>query len=278
VAQLWHLGRVVHPLHQGGRPAYAPSAVRAKGGKFRLLAGLPGYQMPAAIGDPEEFVVLHRAEAIAAKAAGFDGVELHSANGYLSHQFLDPTCNIRTDKWGGSIENRCRFTLRCVDEMIDVWGADRVGVKLSPCGGYNDMGFPKAATIDTFAYLIRQLNERRIAFIEFARATSAFSEGGVQDLDVVRDVVPLCTVPVILNGEYDAQSGADELQHSSVAAISYGRPFLANPDLPSRYRNDIPLNHPEGKTFYVWAEGEIEKGYTDYPFADLKAALAPLTK
>ena len=132
VAQLWHLGRVVHPLHQGGKPCYAPSAIRAKGGKFRLLAGEPGYQQPTPITNPEDYVTLFKAAAVAAKAAGFDGVQLHAANGYLPHQFVDPSSNQREDKWGGSVENRCRFTLRCIEELCEVWGPDRVGIKLSP--------------------------------------------------------------------------------------------------------------------------------------------------
>ena len=124
---------------QAGKPNMGPSAIKAKGGKFRLLAGEPGYQLPTAILNPEDYISLYKAGAVAAKAAGFDGVELHAANGYLAHEFLDNTSNQRTDKWGGSAENRCRFTLRCIDELCQVWGPDRVGIKLSPCGGYNDM-------------------------------------------------------------------------------------------------------------------------------------------
>lgn len=137
-AQLWHAGRVCHPLHQGGKPAQAPSAIQAKGGKFRLLAGSPGYQMPCAIDDPEEYVALFKTAAINAKEAGFDAVQLHGCNGYLIHQFLDPSSNQRNDQWGGSVRNRCRFALRCIDVLIDVWGADRVSIKLNPAGGYND--------------------------------------------------------------------------------------------------------------------------------------------
>ena len=133
--QLWHMGRVLHPLHQGGKPNIGPSALAAKGGKFRLLTGNPPYQVPQAIPDPEEYVAIYRAAAVRAQEAGFDAVELHGANGYLVHQFLDPTSNQRKDEWGGSMENRCRFALRIIDELIGVYGADRVGIKLSPAGG-----------------------------------------------------------------------------------------------------------------------------------------------
>jgi 2,4-dienoyl-CoA reductase-like NADH-dependent reductase (Old Yellow Enzyme family) len=141
-AQLWHLGRVVHPLHQCGRPAYGPSPIAAQGGKFRYLAASgegqepPGYVQPLEIADPKHYVQLYRKAAENAKAAGFDGVEFHNANGYLPNQFLDSTVNKRTDKYGGSIENRCRFTLECVQAMIEAYGGDakRVGIKLSPQG------------------------------------------------------------------------------------------------------------------------------------------------
>ena len=146
--QLWHLGRVLHPLHQGGAPNVGPSAVAAKGGRFRLLEGKPGYQVPQAIADPEEYIALYRAAAVNAKAAGFDAVEAHGSNGYLIHQFIDPTSNHRTDHWGGSVENRCRFPIRVMEELIAVWGADRVGIKLSPAGGYNDVRTEKQHIVE----------------------------------------------------------------------------------------------------------------------------------
>ena len=236
--------------------------------------------MPTPIDNPEDFVALFRAGAVAAKAAGFDGVELHSANGYLPHQFIDARSNQRQDKWGGSVENRCRFSLRCIDELIDVWGADRVGIKLTPAGGYNDMGNGKQDALDTFTYLLQQLSTRRVAFIEMMRVTPGFSEGAVQDLDVVKELVPFSTVPVIMNGNYDAQSAAEVITSTEgkVAAVSFGRPFLANPDLPTRYRNDLQLNTPDFKTFYNHPEGQLEKGYSDYPFTGMKEALKPLVK
>jgi 2,4-dienoyl-CoA reductase-like NADH-dependent reductase (Old Yellow Enzyme family) len=140
-AQLWHLGRVCHPLHQCGLPALAPSAVAAKGGKFRYLKDTPGYATPKPIENPSDIIALFRQAAINAKKAGFDGVELHSANGYLPHQFLESHSNKRADEWGGSIENRCRFVLSAIKTLIEVYDGNSkcVGIKLSPGGGYNDM-------------------------------------------------------------------------------------------------------------------------------------------
>lgn len=263
VCQLWHLGHMLHPLHQAGKPVVGPSAIAAKGGKFRLLKGEPGYQKPSAIMNPEDYVTMFKEAAVAAKAAGFDGVELHSANGYLPHQFIDSSSNQRTDKWGGSVENRCRFTLRCIDELCEVWGADRVGIKLSPCGGYNDVGMSKADTLETFMYLLQQLNERSIAFVELHRLTPGFYQPGraVEDLDVVKEIRPYATVPVVMNGGYGPDDGAEAIEGGEAQAISYGRPLFANPDLPTRWRHGIKLYDPDPKTYYVHAEGEIEKGY-----------------
>jgi 2,4-dienoyl-CoA reductase-like NADH-dependent reductase (Old Yellow Enzyme family) len=270
VCQLWHLGRVLHPLHQGGKPNVGPSAVAARGGKFRLLAGEPGYQTPVAIADPEIYVTMFREAAVAAKAAGFDGVQLHSANGYLPNTFLDTLSNQRQDKWGGSVENRCRFSLRCIDELITVYGADRVGIKLSPVGGYNDMGMDKPTTLATYQYLIQQLSQRNIAFIELNRYTEAFVDKSraCVTLDVAKELRPFSTVPVVMNGGYGRDESAAEVESGVADAVSIGREYLANPDLPTRWKHGLASNQPSYATLYVYPEGEIEKGYTDYPFAN----------
>ena len=281
VMQLWHLGRVVHPLHQGGKPTVGPSAIQAKGGKFRLLEGHPGHVTPVAIDDPEEYVAMHRQAAVNAKAAGMDGVEMHSANGYLSHTFLDNTANQRTDKWGGSVENRCRFPLRCVDELCAVWGSGRVGIKLSPCGGYNDVGMTRQDTLETYTYLLKELNGRNLAFIELHRRTPGFYQPGraCEDVDVVAELAPHApTTPIILNGGYGSTDAADAVESGQAKGISFGRPYLANPDLPSRYKNGIVLNQPNPATFYSHPEGQIAVGYTDYPFAGVKPAIEKLAK
>ncbi|KIP04658.1 hypothetical protein PHLGIDRAFT_25477 [Phlebiopsis gigantea 11061_1 CR5-6] len=171
--QIWHVGRVAHPdmpeQIASGKPVPAPSAIAANGGKFRLLPGKPGYVTPTALEDPWTVVEDYRKAAINAKRAGFDGVELHSANGYLPHQFLDYTSNQRTDEWGGSIENRCRFGLECFKALVDVWGPARVGVKVNPCGGYNDMGMPLPDTIATFNYYLTQIGAMKPAYVQVVR-------------------------------------------------------------------------------------------------------------
>ncbi|RKO89612.1 hypothetical protein BDK51DRAFT_20470, partial [Blyttiomyces helicus] len=149
-AQLWHIGRTAHPTLQAGQPNVGPSAVAAKGGKFRQLEGYVG-----AIEDPQRYIDLYRIAAQNAKRAGFDGVEVHSANGYLPHQFIDSTANKRTDKWGGSNENRTRFTIEAVKAAIEGFGdASRVGIKLSPSGGYNDVGDSEEILVPTYTHLV----------------------------------------------------------------------------------------------------------------------------
>jgi len=204
-----------------------------------------------------------------AKKAGFDGVQLHGANGYLPHQFLDPSSNHRTDQWGGSIENRCRFMLAAIDALIEAFGADRVGLKLSPAGGYNDMGFPRNETLATFLYLIEELNKRKIAFIEFHRYHPSLGNASraTLDLDVVTEIAPLFKGAIFLNGGYDAVEGATSIERGDAHAITYGRPFLANPDLPYRYLHNIPLNPHEPSTLYPNSQENKAHGYTDYPFA-----------
>ncbi|KAG6836940.1 hypothetical protein H0H93_000830 [Arthromyces matolae] len=142
-AQLWHVGRVAHPdapeQKLAGTPVYAPSAISARGGKFRHIPGVPSYVTPTAVEDPSIIIAQFKQAAINAKEAGFDGVELHGANGYIVHQFLDNTANRRTDKWGGSVENRARFGLETLKVLIEVFG-ENVALKVSPAGGYNDVG------------------------------------------------------------------------------------------------------------------------------------------
>jgi 2,4-dienoyl-CoA reductase-like NADH-dependent reductase (Old Yellow Enzyme family)/predicted dehydrogenase len=167
--QLWHLGRVCHPLLQCGQPNVGPSAIAAKGGKFRMLDGQPGYVKPRPIKNPREFVAKYKLAAENAKKAGFDGVELHNANGYLLHQFLDLGANQRDDEWGGSVENRCRLSLEVLDALISVWGSGRVGIRLSPSGGYNDVGDSEQVLWETYSFLAQQIIKRNIAYVTWEK-------------------------------------------------------------------------------------------------------------
>ncbi|CAF1621752.1 unnamed protein product [Didymodactylos carnosus] len=223
--QLWHIGRVAHPLLQHGRANVAPSALTAQGGKFRQLEGKPGYVQPEAIEDPEKYIVLYIRAAERAKQAGFDGVELHSANGYLAHQFIDNTSNHRTDQWGGSVENRCRFPLRVIDEISRVYGNDRVGIKLSPGGGYNDMGMNEKDTVETYSYLIKELNARKIAYIQLARYWALgdpVKRGTPIDVFQWRNLIDSKHTALFANTDYHPEEGAETLKSGQADGIVYG--------------------------------------------------------
>ena len=263
--QLWHVGRVAHPLLQNGRPNVGPSALAAKGGKFRQLEGSPGYVTPEAIKDPEHYIALYKRAAQNAKVAGFDGVELHGANGYLSHQFLDNTSNHRTDQWGGSAENRCRFTLRVIDELSNVYGNDRVGIKLSPGGGYNDMGMNEKDTSETFGYLIKELSKRKIAYIQLARywdLGDPVKRGTPVDIFQWSNLIDRKHTALFVNTNYNAEEGAKVLESGLADAVVFGRSYISNPDLAERLAKKQELNSALN---FMTLYGGSAAGYTDYP-------------
>eukprot|EP00455_Lapot_gusevi_P053743 TRINITY_DN8461_c0_g1_i1.p1 TRINITY_DN8461_c0_g1~~TRINITY_DN8461_c0_g1_i1.p1 ORF type:complete len:391 (+),score=154.42 TRINITY_DN8461_c0_g1_i1:93-1265(+) len=270
VCQLYHGGRVVHTLHNCGQLPVAPSAVAARGGRFRLLKGTeaqpdPSYVTPEAIEDPKEYVEMFRKAAQNARDAGFDGVELHGATGYLPNQFLDPVANQRTDQYGGSVENRCRFVLECVDALSSVWGSSRVGIKLSPGGGYNDTGESLEGLKATFSHLISKLDERNLAYLQLLRYIPAFDflkRGSDFDIEMFR---PLFRGKMMVNGDLSRDSAEDMLQKGVADAVAFGRAFIANPDLPARLFNNYPLANPEFQYFYYGEGDNHGRGYTDYP-------------
>jgi 2,4-dienoyl-CoA reductase-like NADH-dependent reductase (Old Yellow Enzyme family) len=186
----------------------------------------------------------------------------------LPHQFIDNTSNHRTDEWGGTVENRCRFTLRAIDEITSVFGNDRVGIKLSPGGGYNDMGMNVKDTVDTYAYLIKELNARRLAYIQLVRYSALIDPArrGI-DVDVFqwRNLIDSKHTALFANAGYDAQQGVEALKNGSADAIAYGRDYISNPDLADRLIHGKPLNtNLDFKTLY----GGDNRGYTDYPTYD----------
>jgi len=267
--QLWHVGRVSHPHLQSGLPNVGPSAVVAKGGKFRLLQGAPGYVVPEAIEAPSHYVQLFKRAAENAKRAGFDGAQVHAANGYLPHQFLESHSNNRTDKYGGSIENRCRFTLEAVDAVVEVFGKDKVGIKVTPAGGYNDMGESSPETIyELYGHLLTQLKQREIAFVEYCRHLTLFDPDGrgtiVDEKKLIKNFVGGNRV-VIGNGDFSAEEAEQWIKEGVVQAVSWGRAGIANPDLPERIANGYDLNQPDFTTLYgSQVLGNPAKGYTDY--------------
>ncbi|KAJ3017274.1 UNVERIFIED_CONTAM: hypothetical protein HDU68_011767 [Siphonaria sp. JEL0065] len=265
--QLWHIGRVAHPLHQAGRPNVAPSAIRAEGGKFCLLAGEPGYVTPVAIEDPQVYVETYRRAARSAKEAGFDGVELHASNGYLPHQFIEAVTNQRTDKWGGSIENRSRFVLEIVKAAIGEWGdSKRVGIKLSPAGGYNDMGDSDEVAREEYTYLVKELDKLNLGYIQFSQG---FPSPRANKLVVLDEFRPLVKNSLVFNNTgLNAETAEAQLNGKGVAGGAihgavFGRLFISNPNLPQLLQTEGLFKASDYTTYYTPGEDPV-KGYTDY--------------
>jgi len=252
VLQLWHVGRISDPQFLNGALPVAPSAIAAAG-HVSLVRPLKPFVTPRALGLEEipGIIEAYRTGAENARLAGFDGVEIHGANGYLLDQFLQDKTNHRTDIYGGPIENRARLMLEVTDAVISVWGADRVGMHLAPRGDAHDMG--DSNPLGTFGYVARELGKRRIAFI-CARESLGDNRIGPQ-------------LKAAFGGSYIANEGFTQATANQVLvageadAVAFGVPLLANPDLPARFRQNAPLNAPDQSTFY--ASGP--KGYTDYP-------------
>lgn len=251
-AQLWHVGRISDPHFLNGALPVAPSAIAARG-EVSLLRPKRPFVTPRALERDEipQVIETYRVAAQNALKAGFDGVEIHGANGYLPDQFLQDSSNRREDDYGGSIPNRARFLLEVTDAAIQVWGADRVGVHLAPRGDAHDMGDSHPA--ETFGYVADQLGQRQIAFI-FARESQG--EGYLTP-----ELKRRFGGHFIANQNLD-QAGAEALLAAGSAdSVAFGKLFIANPDLVRRFQDNLPLNPPNPSTFY--APGS--QGYTDYP-------------
>lgn len=250
--QLWHVGRISDPLFLGGELPVAPSALKPAG-HVSLVRPQKEYVTPRALELKEISVIVEafRKGAENAKKAGFDGVELHAANGYLIDQFLQDGTNLRTDQYGGSVENRARLLLEVTDNLIDVWGADKVGVHLAPRGDSHDMkdSDPKK----TFSYVARELGKRKIAFI-FTREYKG--ENSLTPI-LKKEFAGF----VIANEKFTKEEAEAAIRNGEADAIAFGRPFIANPDLPRRLSENLPLAEVNYQTVYT----EGETGYTDYP-------------
>lgn len=252
--QLWHVGRISDPMFLNGELPVAPSAIAAPG-HVSLVRPEKSYVTPRALRTDEiaGIVEAYRKGAENAKLAGFDGVEIHGANGYLIDQFLSDKTNHRTDQYGGSIENRARFALEVTDAVISVWGADRVGYHISPRGDSHDV--KDSNPLATFSYLAAELGKRKIAFI-FAREYQADDSIGPEIKKIFGGVY-------IANEKFDKTSAEKLIQDGKADAVSFGVPFISNPDLPKRLVENLPLNETNFGTLY--ADGET--GYSDYAFA-----------
>lgn len=259
VVQLWHVGRISHPDLLDGDTPVAPSAIQPAG-EVSLLRPKRPFVTPRALSHEEiqEIVAQYRNAAEQAKAAGFDGVELHAANGYLIDQFLQSSTNHRDDEYGGAIENRARLLLQVVDTFIEVWGAGRVGVHLAPRGDSHDMGDENP--LATFGYVVEQLDQRNIGFI-FTREYEAADS-------LLPQLRPKFKGVWIANEGLTADAAKRILATGQADAVSFGKQYIANPDLFERLQHDLPLNPLQPQTLY----GDGAEGYTDYPaFEQLEA-------
>jgi N-ethylmaleimide reductase len=258
--QLWHVGRISHTsLLPGNAPPAAPSPVRANSYTFIETGPVQASEPVALTLDGiSETLADYRAAAVNARHAGFDGVEIHAANGYLIDQFLRTKANQRSDLYGGKASSRVRFLAEVTEKVLEVWEPQRVGVRLSPTGTFNDMADDDPQ--ETFGTAIEKLK--------------SFGLGYVHMVEASQDVAMTCAEKqlfaslrnqwagfYIVNGNYDCERGEEAVRTGYADAVAYGRAFLANPDLPRRLRLRAPLNTPDPQTFY----GGNSKGYTDYP-------------
>ena len=262
--QLWHVGRISHPaLQPGGAAPVAPSAVRAEGVKTFVSAE----SGPVDVGEPRALaadeipgvVAQFRAGAENAKRAGFDGVEIHGANGYLIDQFIRTGTNRRTDAYGGTVENRLRLPMMVVEAVAGVWGPERTGIRVSPTGSFNDMRDDDPAL--TYGALAARLEEVGIAYVEVVEDWAQTGGTGGRPEPVIDAIRSAFSGTYIANGGYTAAEARSRLAAGRCDLVSFGRLMLANPDLPERFRRGAALNEWDESTFY----GGGEKGYTDYP-------------
>jgi len=257
--QLWHVGRISHESYLNGKQPVAPSAIAA-GGHVSLVRPKAPHPVPRALETSEIAGIIeqYRRGAENAKAAGFDGVEIHGANGYLLDQFLQDSTNKRTDQYGGSVDNRARLMLEVTDAAISVWGAGKVGMHLAPRGDSHSMGDSDA--LGTFSYVAKELGKRKIAFICAREHTG---EGRIGPA-----LKKAFGGTYIANEGFTKESAEEVISKGEADAVAFGKLFIANPDLPKRFANNAQLNAPKPELFY--ANGP--EGYTDYPTLEKKAA------
>ena len=262
--QLWHVGRISHPaLQPNGEKPVAPSAIKPEGAKTFISAdsGMVEIPEPRALeaGEMADIVEQFRQGAENAKEAGFDGVEVHAANGYLLDQFIKSGSNHRTDEYGGSVENRLRLPLMVIQAVVDVWGKDNVGLRVSPTGSFNAMYDENP--VETFGAFAKRLNDLGIAYIEVVEDSFQGNHANGRPEEVIDAIQAGFKGTYIGNGAYTADEARNRLLEGRCDLVTFGRPFIANPDLPERFRQNATLNEWDDSTFY----GGDERGYTDYP-------------
>ncbi len=258
--QLWHVGRISHSLYQPGHALpVAPSAIPMSGNVY-TPEGMRPYETPRALDIAEipGIVEKFRLGAKNALDAGFDGVEIHGANGYLIDQFLQDGTNKRTDSYGGPIENRARFLLDVTNAVLSVWGAERVGIRLSPNGTFHDM--KDSDPEKTFSYVIRELNKLKLGYLHLRTGTAVEIRHGRAAVPM-QTFRPLFSNPIILNDQFNRAKADAAIASGLADLVAFGAVYISNPDLVERFRIGAPITPPDSSTFYTGGE----KGYTDYP-------------
>ena len=267
VLQLWHVGRISHTsLQPGGAQPVAPSAIAA-GVKTFTTNGFEDTSEPRALELDEmpRLVADFARAAEMAKKAGFDGVEVHGANGYLLDQFLKTGSNHRDDAYGGSVENRARLLFEVLDAVTEVWGGNRVGLRLSPFSPANGINDDKPQ--ETFEYIVKGLNRYNLAYLHLVEGATGGSRA-LEEGESIRALRKLFDGPYMANNGYDREMAIDAVARGEADLIAVGRPFIANPDLPRRWQMNGTLNEGDSDTYY----GGGREGYTDYPALEKTAA------
>ncbi len=279
--QLWHVGRISHPsLQPNGALPVAPSAIAPRFGEAYTYEGEKPYFTPRALETEEisSIVEQYRQGAENAKVAGFDGVEIHGAFGYLIDQFLQDNSNQRTDQYGSSIENRARLLMEITEAVVGVWGRGRVGIKLGPSNTYNNMA--DSEPIKLFSYVVEALNRFDLAYLQIMEASEAdLRHGGRKIPTSIFRLLYKGTLMV--NGGYEKERANTVLAEGCADLVSFGTLFISNPDLPLRFLLNAPLTPPDSSTYYPSFEPVLEGcpdsgGYTNYPFLVTERALQPV--
>ena len=259
--QMFHVGRISHSDFFGGKLPVAPSSIKAEGQVYTPL-GKKDFETPRelALNEISSVIKEFKIAAQNAKDAGFDGIEIHGANGYLINQFIDDISNKRTDIYGGSIANRSRFLFEVLDAVLEVWDSENVGLRLSPSGIFHSVGDSNAR--ETYGSIIERLNTYNLAYLHLMNPMMAIDEFPGLEADVAGFYGSKYEGSLIMNGSYTRETGNEVVDKGPADLVSYGSLFIANPDLPKRFELNAALNAPDQNTFYAGGK----EGYTDYPF------------
>ena len=261
--QLWHVGRISHPDFHNGEPPLAPSAINPKSKSF-TYGGFKDTITPKAmsIDDIKQTIKDFKNAARNAMKAGFDGVEIHSSNGYLFHQFFTKSSNSRTDEYGGSIENRAKFLFDVIEDVKEVMPENRIGARLNP--SWHDMSgiTIDEETIPTFEYIVKKLNNYNLAYLHLSEPFTDVTNVPFAEPKIAEHFRPLYKGSLIINYGFNQEKGNKIIQDDLADLVAFGKPFISNPDLPKRFELNAQITPWDEKTFYTPGE----KGYIDYPF------------